>query len=93
MITDFVSTTTLQRDCKKVLNSKPFQIILQNNKPQGMILSQQATELLTESGILQQIQEEIWEYMDEETVQVITSHRKGKGKPIPLEHFRKKYGV
>ncbi len=44
---DFISVTQLQRNTKKVLSDKPFQIILNNNESNGMILSKQAADILT----------------------------------------------
>jgi hypothetical protein len=86
----FVSTTQIQRNPKSVFGKEPFQIILSNNKPQGMLLSQEVTEYLEKSGILQQIQEELWEISDSETCDVIQDFRQGGKKDSLLFKDMKK---
>lgn len=91
---DLLSVTELQRNTKRVLaGTEPFRMIVSNNQLKGALLSKEAATLLEESGILQQIREELWELADRETTTVIRQARKGVGKPIALQLFRKKYGL
>lgn len=89
----YVSTTQLQRNPKEVFGKSPVQIILSNNEVQGMIFSKEATELLQKSGILEQIQEELWELSDAETVQVVKESREKKGDSIDFDIFAKAYAA
>jgi len=93
MFADYASVTDLQKSPKKVFGKKPFQVILQNNHLAGGLLSQEFTELLMESGILEELQQELFELNDKETVGVIKNHRSGKSKPIAFDDFNKKYGL
>ncbi len=81
MISEFISITNLQRQLKKVFYSKqPIHIVLSNNTVSGLVFSKEATKLIMESGVLDQVREELWELQDKETVRVVRESRKGKGK-------------
>lgn len=81
MLPEFISITNLQRNLKKIFISKqPIHIVLSKNTVNGMVFSKGATELLLESGALDQIREELWELHDKDTIQVVRQSRKGKGK-------------
>jgi hypothetical protein len=88
---NFISVTDLQRNTKTCLEKPGFQVIMHNNNMKGMILSQQASELLMDSGVLPQIQEELYEINNKETVDVIQNHRSNKSKPILFDSLIKKY--
>ncbi len=94
MLSEFISITNLQRQLKKVFYSKqPIHLVLSNNQVSGLVFSKEATELLLESGALDQIREELWELHDKETRDLVIRHRKGQAKPVPFDDFAKKYGV
>ncbi len=80
MLSDFISITNLQRHLKKVFHSKqPIHVVLSKNAVNGLVFSKEAAEMLIDSGILQQLREEWWEWHDKETVRVVRGSRKGQG--------------
>lgn len=89
----YISTTQLQRNPKQVFSKTPFQIVLSNSEVQGMIVSKEAVELMESSGILEQIQEELWELHDQETIKVVTEAREGKGDGKDFNEFMKEYAA
>lgn len=91
MIFEYISKTDLQRNPDKVFSKSPFKIVLNNNKQQGMFISQETVDVLMKSGVLSQIQEELFELQDQETIQVIADHKSGKSKPSPFEQFTQKH--
>lgn len=94
MNTSFVPATQLQRNAKKVVNSKsPFQIILNNNEMNGIIVNKKTSQYLIDSGLLEQIQEELFELNDPKTVDIIKKHRQGKTSPIGFDEFNQKHGL
>lgn len=81
MITDFISITNLQRNISKVFSSKkPFQIVLSNNAVKGIVIPTKPAKALLESGMLEQLREELWELNDAETIKLVEESRKGRGK-------------
>ena len=90
---DFISTTELQQNPRKAIGKKPIQMILTNNKLTGLLLSAEVAQMMADSGILDQIREELYELQDPETVSIIRRHRKGKSKPVSFDTVVKKYGV
>jgi len=94
MLPDFISITNLQRQLKQVLSSKePLHVVLSNNAVTGLVFSKEAATLLMESGILDQLREELWELNDKETSGLVERSRKGKTRAIPFDKFAKEYGV
>ncbi len=94
MKTTFVPTTQLQRNTKKVLNSdEPFQIILNNNQLQGLLVNKETAQYLLDSGVLEQILEEMWELQDETTSSLVAKARTGKTSPVSWEKFNHKHGL
>ena len=95
MMPSLISVTHLQRQLKKVLASKkePFRLILCNNTVSGMVISREAAEIILQSGLLDQLREELWELNDPETCQLVRNAREGKGKPVPFDTVAKKYGL
>ena len=92
MNTAFIPVTQLQRNTKKVLNSdEPFQIILNNNDLNGLIVNKETTKFLIESGVLEQLREEMFELNDPLTIRTIKEHRTGKSKPVEFDTFLKKH--
>lgn len=90
---DTISTTELQKNPKKVIDKKPIQMILTNNKVSGLLLSADVAHLMEDSGLLQQIREELFELQDKETVSIIQKHRAGKSRPVSFDEFQKKYDL
>ncbi len=93
MISDFISITDLQRHLKKVFSSKkqPVRIVLSNNKIRGVVFSEETAKLLVESGILDQLREELWELNDPETVKLVRDSREGKDiDSIPFDEWLRK---
>jgi hypothetical protein len=95
MITDFISITNLQRKMKSVFASaKPMHVVLSNNAVSGLVFSKEAAELMMESGLLEQLREELWELHDKETLDLVRSSRKKKHSgSIEFSAFVKKYGL
>ncbi|MDP3975724.1 MAG: hypothetical protein Q8P95_02295, partial [bacterium] len=74
-------------------SGKPFQLILSNNKLQGAVLSADVVKYMADSGLLTQIQEELWELQDKVTRNVVQQSRFSNKKMVSLKSFRKKYGI
>lgn len=91
MIFEYISKTDLQRNPDKVFSKFPFKIVLNNNKQQGMFISQETVDVLMKSGVLNQIREELFELQDKETIKVIAEHKSGKSKTSALDTFTEKY--
>lgn len=93
-MTSFVSTTQLQRESKKILNSdNVFQIVLNNNEFSGIVIPKNSAEQMMESGVFEQIQEELEEMQDKTTCEVIEQGRKNPEGEISFGDFRDKYGI
>ncbi len=95
-ITDsMISVTELQRNLSKYLRSKkePYRIIMSHNKMNGGLLSAEFMNILLETGVLDQIREELWELNDPETCAVVEASRNGTATPIPFEDFLKEYDL
>ncbi|TSC56801.1 MAG: hypothetical protein G01um101418_202 [Parcubacteria group bacterium Gr01-1014_18] len=90
---NFVSTTQLQKNPSKVLNEEGIQIVLKNNQMQGVIFSAKIAKRFLDLATLRQIQEELYEMSDPETVKVIEEGRSGKKKGVDFFDFMKQYGV
>ncbi len=91
MLPDFISITNLQRQLKDVFSSsQPMRIVLSKNALSGIVFSKEAAQMLLESGLLDQLREELWELRDPETRSLVIRHRKGKTKPIPFRKFVQK---
>ena len=94
MLSEFISITNLQRQLKKVFYSKqPIHLVLSNNAVSGLVFSKEATELLLESGALDQIREELWELQDTDTRDLVMRSREKKTRSLAFKDFRKKHGV
>lgn len=92
MLTDFISITDLQRNLKKVFGGKqPLHLVLSKNAVSGLVFNKDTTKMLMESGVLDQIREELWELNDKETVRLVRKSRSGKldKKAIAFETWAK----
>ncbi len=89
-----ISTTELSRKGKKAFDGLLYSTVLYNNKDIGMIIGKELADALEDSGVLQQVREELWELNDPETVEIVKRYREWKqSDEISLEDFRKKYDV
>ncbi len=94
MLTDFISITNLQRQMKSVFNGKkPMYFVMSNNTVTGLVISKETTKILMESGVLDQIREEMEELNDPETRDLVIRSREGRTNPVPFDTFAKEYGV
>ncbi len=90
----FTTTTELARNGKKAFEGLLYSTVLYNNKDIGMIIWKEVADALEESGVLQQIREELWELNDPKTVELVKKSREGDlSGAISLEGFRKKYEI
>jgi uncharacterized protein with von Willebrand factor type A (vWA) domain len=59
----------------------------------GIIINKKTSQYLIDSGLLEQIQEELFELNDKETIDVIQKHRLGKSSPVDFDKFNQKHGL
>ena len=86
MLTDFISITNLQRQLKSVFaSSQPVRMVVSKNALAGLVFSKEAAQLLLDSGVLQQMREELWELNDPVTRRLVAKDRSGKTSPVPFE--------
>lgn len=94
MLSEFISITNLQRQLKKVFGSKkPIHVVLSRNTVSGLVFSREAAVLMMESGMLDQLREELWELNDPETRELVLRTRQGKIHQVPLKDFAKEHGL
>ncbi len=94
MLSDFISITNLQRNLKSVFASEqPLRVVLSKNQVSGLIFSKEAATMLLESGLIEQLREELWELNDRETRNVVKTSREGKKKGTSFHDFVKRYGA
>lgn len=95
MITDFISITNLQKSLKTVFASKqkPFQLVLSNNQLAGMVVSKEATKLMADSGLIDQLREELWEMADSDTKNIHAKIIAGAAGEITFDEFKKKHAL
>ncbi len=95
MLSEFISITDLQRHLKSVFASeKPMRFVLSKNKITGLVFSKETVKMLMESGMLDQLREELWELNDPETRDIVLHSRKfKKGDGVPFDSFMKNYAV
>jgi len=90
----FTTTTEIARKGSKVFKEYDEAIVLHNNKNIWLLLGWKLAQAVLDSGVLQQIREELWELNDKETVETIKAYREWKQTDsISLEDFRKKYNM
>ena len=90
----FTTTTEIARKWSKIFSTFDEAIVLNNNKNIGLLLWWELAQAVLDSGVIQQIREELWELNDKETSQLINSYKNGeKSDSISLDDFRKKYGL
>ena len=98
MIKDYVPITRLQRKARDVFGSPiPFQMVMSNNAPVGLIISEWFVKHLISTGMLDDVIDnlEMAAMHDEETLQMVKDARSGKlsKDSISFEDYRKKHDV
>lgn len=94
MLSDFISITNLQRHLKTVFSSKqPMRVVLSKNQVNGIVFSKEAATMLLESGLLDQLREELWELNDKETRDVVLKSKSGTTKRVSFNDFATRYGT
>ncbi|NOS67395.1 MAG: hypothetical protein HOO67_03465 [Candidatus Peribacteraceae bacterium] len=91
MLKDLISITDLQRNLKKVFGAKqPIRVVMSKNAVSGLVFNKDTAKMLMESGVLDQIREELWELNDKETVRLVRKSRSGKlDNAVPFEAWAK----
>lgn len=90
----FTTTTEIARKWSKIFSELDEAIVLNNNKNIWLLLWWELAQAVLDSGILQQLREELWEINDKETIETIKKYKSGdKTWNISLDDYRKKYGV
>ena len=90
----YTSTTELARKGRKAFEWLTYSTVMCDNKDIWMIVWKDLARALEDSGVLQQIREELWELNDPETVELVEKSRKGElSDSITLEGFRKQHNV
>ena len=75
----FIPATKLQRESKAVFAADtPFQIVLKGSEVNGIVVNKQMAEMLLNSDVLEQLEEELLEAQDTTTVNLIQAARAGK---------------
>lgn len=91
---EFTSPTEIIRKGAKAFEKSDEMVILKNNNFLGLYLWGELGKAVQESGLIQQIREELWEMNDEETVNSIMEYRRWDMKDsISLDDFRKEYAI
>lgn len=94
MNTNFISATQVQRNAKSVFSSDtPFQVVLNNNELNWVVLNKKFSKVVLDSGALEQILEELEELNDKETLNVTSEHRNWKSQPVDFEELLQKNGI
>ncbi len=70
-----------------------MRVVLSKNRVNGIVFSKEAASLLLESGLLDQLREELWELNDAETRATVLRLKEGKAKPVSFNAFAKRYGA
>jgi len=91
---EFTTTTKIARNGKKEFD-KGIKIVMCNNEDIGMIWGKDYYEFFKNSGLIEQIREEMREANDPETVKLISDFRNWKNQEdsISFDDFVKKYDI
>lgn len=93
-IMQFTTTTEIARMGSKIFQEYDEAIVLNNNKNIWLLLWWKLAQALLDSGVLQQLKEELWEINDNETVETIRKYKLwDKSWNISLSDYRKKHGL
>lgn len=90
---NIITTTELQKKPAKAFKGKPIQVVFANNKIAGILFTGGVAQKLLDAGLIEQLQEELWEAQDPKTTELVSKTRLGKVKPVSFDTFRKKYGL
>jgi hypothetical protein len=89
-----ITPEQLQKNPRQAFRTKSFLRVVSGEKDIGVILNNEIASRLFESGILQQLQEELWESRDTVLKKNVAFSRSRKtSKSISFDVFRDKYGV
>jgi hypothetical protein len=88
----YTTTTKLSRAWKKAFDEN-FKIVLCNDQDIGYIIWGEMYTAMRDSGIIDQIREELWEAHDPETQAVLQARKEWeRSEMMSHEDFIKKYG-
>ena len=90
----FTTTTEIARKWSKLFKEFDEAVILNNNKDIWLILTWDLARAVSDSWVILQIREELWESNDEETKDLVDAYKSWKDTDsISLSDFRSKYGI
>ena len=90
---DFTTTTSIGRLWKKAFD-KWIKVVLANNEDVWYIIGKDYYDAIKDTGLIEQLKEEMREANDPETVELIHKYDKGDfSDAISLDEFRKEYDV
>jgi len=91
----FTTTTEISRKGSRLFKElKQEAIVLHNNKNIWLVLGWELAQAVLDSGIIQQIREELWELQDKETINLIKAHKNWEQTDsISLNNYLEKYGI
>jgi hypothetical protein len=84
----------MARKGSKIFQEYDEVIVLNNNKPQGLLLWWKLAKAVIDSWVISQIREELWELNDKETVGLVRWYKQGlKSDSISLSDLEKKLWI
>lgn len=91
----FTTPTEIARKGSKIFTEYDEAIVMKNNKNIGLLFWGELAKALLDSGVVQQIREELWEMNDPETSEMIADYRKNWLWPESwnFSDFMKEYNV
>ena len=90
---DFTTTTNLARNGKKEFDHG-IKIVMHNNKDIWLVVGKDFYEAMKDSGMIEQLREEMREATDPTTVNLLEKDvNNDRSDAIMLDDFRKKYAV
>ncbi len=91
---NFTTTTEIARKWSKVFEMYDEAIVLNNNKNIWLLLWWELAQALLDSGVLQQLREELWETSDSITSNLVTNYKNWNNQDsISLDDYKAKYGI
>jgi len=93
VLMNYTTTTKLARNGKKEFD-QGIKVVLYNNEDIGLIMGKDFYDAIKDSGLIEQLREEMWEAKDKTTQMVLEKDAKGDySDAIDFDDFRKKYKV
>lgn len=91
---DFTTTTELARKGSKIFSEFSEAIVLNNNKNIWLLLGWDLAQAVLDSGVINQIREELWELNDKETSTTVKKYKSwDKEDMINLSDYKNKYAL